>query len=44
MAVKFADVNVGDEITPLEKKGMTREQIIEYGYASGDENPIHMDD
>ncbi|MHA1786183.1 MAG: MaoC/PaaZ C-terminal domain-containing protein [Candidatus Helarchaeota archaeon] len=44
MAVKYADVKVGDEITPLEKKRLTREQIKEYGYASGDENPIHMDD
>ena len=44
MPIKFADVKVGEEITPLEKRGMTREQIIEYGYASGDENPIHMND
>lgn len=44
MTVKYADVNVGDEITPLEKIGITREQILEYGYASGDENPIHMSD
>ena len=44
MTVKYADVKVGDEITPLEKVGITREQILEYGYASGDENPIHMND
>ena len=44
MAIKFADVKVGEEITPLEKRGMTRAQILEYGYASGDENPIHMSD
>ena len=44
MTVKYADVKVGDEITPLEKTSITREQILEYGYASGDENPIHMSD
>jgi len=44
LTVKYADVNVGDEITPLEKIVITREQILEYGYASGDENPIHMSD
>ncbi|NHI93587.1 MAG: hypothetical protein EAX96_13960 [Candidatus Lokiarchaeota archaeon] len=44
MAIKYAEVNVGDEITQLEKKKLSREQIIEYGYASGDENPIHMSD
>ncbi len=44
LTVSYAKVKVGDEITPLEKNRITREQIIEYGYASGDENPIHMSD
>lgn len=40
---RFEEINIEDEITPLIKK-FTRENIIEYGYASGDRNPIHMSD
>ena len=41
---KFKEIKVGDEITPLVKEPLNRKMIREYGYASGDRNPIHMDD
>ncbi|MHA1300374.1 MAG: MaoC family dehydratase [Candidatus Helarchaeota archaeon] len=41
---KFEDIKVGDEIKPLVKEPLNRKMIREYGYASGDRNPIHMDD
>ncbi|MHA1380040.1 MAG: MaoC family dehydratase [Candidatus Helarchaeota archaeon] len=41
---KFEDLKVGDEITSLVKEPLNRKMIREYGYASGDRNPIHMDD
>jgi len=41
--VHYEDVNVGDEIPPLEKT-ITKEQLIEYADASLDYNPIHVVD
>ncbi len=42
--VFFEDVEEGTEITPLDKGPITREEIHAYGKASGDRNPIHMDE
>lgn len=39
----FEDVNVGDELPAL-KKTITKEQILDYADASGDYNPIHVDE
>lgn len=40
----FEDVNVGDVIPKLEKDAVTKDQIWRYAGASGDFNPLHMDD
>lgn len=40
----FEDVNVGDEIPKVEKPPIDKNQIWRYGGASGDFNPLHMDD
>lgn len=42
--VYFEDVNEGDEIPSLEKGPITRDGIAAYGKASGDRNPIHMNE
>jgi len=42
--VYFADVNIGDEITPLTKEPVTRTQIVRYAGASKDFNPMHHDE
>jgi acyl dehydratase len=42
--LRFEDVKVGDEITPLVKGPITRSQIVRYAGASGDFNPIHIDE
>ena len=39
----YEDINVGDEIPALRKK-ITAEQILNYADASGDYNPIHVDE
>jgi acyl dehydratase len=41
-AVTLGSINVGDEMTPLERT-VTQEQIDAYAEASGDHNPIHVD-
>ncbi len=41
--VKLSEVKVGKEFVNM-VKGITRPQITNYGNASGDRNPIHMDD
>ncbi|GAB4322620.1 MAG: hypothetical protein Kow0069_27410 [Promethearchaeota archaeon] len=41
--VKLSEVKVGMEFTDV-VENITREQIREYGFASGDKNGIHMDD
>ncbi len=40
----FEDVNVGDVIPALEKAPVSKDQIWRYAGASGDFNPLHMDD
>lgn len=40
----FEDVNVGDAIPALEKPPVSKDQLWRYGGASGDFNPLHMDD
>ena len=35
---------VGQELKPIEKPAITREQLTLYAEASGDDNPIHLDD
>lgn len=42
MTVKFDDVNVGDEITPLSVE-LNQMMLWMYAGASGDFNPIHVD-
>ena len=41
--VKLSEVKVGQEFVDV-VKNITREQITKYGNASGDRNPIHMDE
>ncbi len=40
----FEDVNEGDEMEPLVKDPIGRVQLARYAGASGDFNPIHLDD
>lgn len=42
-AVDFGAISVGDAL-PVLRKGVTVEQIRAYAEASGDRNPIHLDD
>ena len=42
--LKFADINVGDAIPTVEKAAVSKDQLWRYGGASGDFNPLHMDD
>jgi acyl dehydratase len=42
--VYWDDVNVGDELPPLEKGPIRQIQLTRYAGASGDFNPIHQDD
>ena len=41
---RFDDVMVGDELPPLVKPPITRLQLALFAGASGDHNPIHVDD
>jgi acyl dehydratase len=43
VSVRFEDLSVGLEIPPLAKV-VTREEVRAYAEASGDRNPLHMDD
>ena len=43
-APRFADVEVGDELPALDKPAIGRVQLALYAAASGDHNPIHLDD
>lgn len=43
-APNFADVEIGDEIPRLDKPAIDRVQLALYAGASGDHNPIHLDD
>ena len=41
--ILYEDVVEGMEITPLKKGPIRYEQIVKYACASGDHNPIHLD-
>ncbi|MGH2795129.1 MAG: MaoC/PaaZ C-terminal domain-containing protein [Actinomycetota bacterium] len=41
--VRFADVAVGEELKPWRYR-VTREDLLAYAGASGDQNPIHQDE
>lgn len=43
MNVRFDDLSVGDEI-PSRSRFVTREDVKAYADASGDRNPLHLDD
>lgn len=38
------ELREGDELRPLKKLEITRKQLQRYAVASGDKNPIHLDD
>ena len=42
-APRFADVKVGDSITPIVLPPISRHQLALYCGGSGDHNPIHVD-
>ncbi|MEX1022121.1 MAG: MaoC/PaaZ C-terminal domain-containing protein [Dehalococcoidia bacterium] len=42
--VNFKDIEVGTEIPSIVKPAMTRVQIAKYAGASGDFNPLHVDE
>ena len=44
MALDATTVRVGDELPPLVKGPITRDDLKRYGPAAGDPNPIHLDD
>ncbi|MER3408716.1 MAG: dehydratase [Thermoleophilia bacterium] len=37
-------MRAGEKLPPLRKEAVTREQLAAYAAASGDHNPIHLDD
>ncbi len=41
---KFDEINVGDAIPETQKGPITRTQLALFAGASGDHNPIHLDD
>ena len=43
MSIATEQVHVGDELPTLERV-VTREDVKEYADASGDQNPLHLDD
>lgn len=43
MSVRFEDLSVGDELPPLART-LTRDDLVRYAEASGDRNPLHLDD
>ena len=43
-APRFADIEVGDKIPGLDKPAIDRVQLALFAGASGDHNPIHLDD
>src|SRR5947209_10065525 len=42
--MSIADTAVGQELSPLVKPPITQEQLRRYAEASGDHNPIHLDE
>lgn len=43
-ALDAGTVQIGQELPPLRKGPITRDELKAYGAASGDPNPIHIDD
>lgn len=43
MAIKFADINVGDTMPAYTSAPLTRTDLVRYAGASGDFNPLHHD-
>ncbi|HXF56446.1 MAG TPA: MaoC/PaaZ C-terminal domain-containing protein [Actinomycetota bacterium] len=41
--IRFEDVRVGEELPPLSRT-VRREDVAAYAEASGDRNPLHLDD
>lgn len=41
---RFEKVSVGDDLPPLVKEAVSRVQLARYAGASGDFNPIHLDE
>jgi acyl dehydratase len=44
MSTSVSTLAAGQEIAPLIKPAITREQLAAYAEASGDHNPIHLND
>lgn len=44
MAVRYADVKVGDELPKYVHAKVTRTDLVRYAGASGDYNPMHHDE
>ena len=44
MALKMADLNVGDTYTECLVEDLKRTQIVQYAGSSGDYNPLHTDE
>lgn len=44
MTVRLADLAVGEQLPDLAKPPITRTQLALFAGASGDHNPIHLDD
>ncbi len=42
--VDYANLNVGDQIPDMVKENISRTQLALFAGASGDHNPIHLDD
>jgi acyl dehydratase len=43
MSVRFEELAVGQELPPF-TRAVTREDVMAYADASGDQNPLHQDD
>jgi hypothetical protein len=43
MSIKFADIDVGDDLPPYTSPPITRTDMVRYAGASGDFNPLHHD-
>ena len=44
MPLDARTVQVGHELSPLDKGAITKDMLKEYGPAAGDPNPMHVDD
>ena len=44
MSISVGTLTAGQEVAPLVKPAITREQLHAYAEASGDHNPIHLND